>query len=274
MQKQFLNRRKQMAFVGVGLWVLLAFWSLSAFWGHIDSLKENYQLAAKCGAMGGEFALLALVLWHCFDKHIGVRRWALILGFMLAVVILVHAGALRGSGEAKQSRIDTENRLTEKLTQMSKDQSAGLAASNAQASSGVQSQRERLVIAGKTTAQQGEIAKAAQETIASEIVKSDAAVKDNSILPVWYLNGWCYSVIFIVSLAFVGIIFLMMMNTEDIDADFDGIPDRDQQPNTRRNEQREPRGSYSSDPTPVNAQSNQRPAWRGGQRVGGSDTSH
>jgi hypothetical protein len=121
-KKPFLSRRWQMAFVGVGLWFLLLLWSASAFWQHIDALKPTYQLASKCGALAGEFALLAMVIWHCFDKHIGVRRWSLILGFILAGVILVHAGALRGMHDAETSQTKTVDQLTNKLGELSKQQ--------------------------------------------------------------------------------------------------------------------------------------------------------
>lgn len=228
MNRQFMSRRVQMAFVAGGLWFLLALWSLSAFWAHIDSLGANYQLAAKCGAMAGEFTLLALVLWHCFDKHIGVRRWALILGFILAAVILVHAGALRGVEEAKAARIDTEDRLAQRLTAMSKDQAAAIGAANASTVANAPTQKERMALARSTAAEQGDVARAAQQTLATEIAKTDSSVRAVSILPDWYLNGWCYSLLFILSLAFVGIIFLMMMNGEDIDENFDNIPDREQ----------------------------------------------
>jgi len=224
MKKQFLSQRAQMAFVGVGMWLLLAFWSLSAFWSHIDQLDESYRNGAKAGAMAGEFALLALVLWHCFNKHIGVRRWSLILGFVLAGVILVHAGALRGLRDAERAQIGTEKRLAQTLTEMSKDQVAGVAEANQKVAAG-RSQKERLALANKTNAAQGDIAKAAQDKVASAIVASNERVKAVSILPGWYLDGWCYAVIFILSLAFVGVIFLLMMNREDVDADYDGVPD-------------------------------------------------
>src|SRR5262245_58335941 len=91
-----LTQRKQMFFVGFIVWVLLLCWSLSAFWGHIDSLKEEYASAAKAGAAAAEFIVLAFLWWHCFHKKIGVRKWTLIFCSVLAVVIVVHSGAVRG----------------------------------------------------------------------------------------------------------------------------------------------------------------------------------
>jgi hypothetical protein len=202
-----LSQRGQMAFWAIGLWVFLASWSLSAFWQHIDTLNPTYQFAAKCGAAGGEFALLTLIVLHCFNKHIGVRKWALILGCVLAAVIVAHSGALRGLGEAEIKQADTEARMQEALTRMSKDQMAN-------------------------TRNRTKVAASAQELMAKEIANRAEKVKESSIFPRWYLNGWMYSLIFIVSVLSTGFVFSRMMNTEDVDADFNGIPDhleRDQE---------------------------------------------
>lgn len=219
-KQEFLTRRAQMALVGVALWLLLALWSLSAFWQHIDDLGPTYRLAAKCGAMAGEVALLALILWHCFDKHLGVRRWALIFSMILSAVILVHAGALRGMAEAQTAQIETEKRLTERLTEMSQKQSAAIKSVD------TGTQRERLAKNKAALAKQAEVALAAQKEVAETVKTGADKVKNSSTLPRWYLDGWMYSILFIVSLACVGIIFLLMMNKDDIDANYDGIPDR------------------------------------------------
>jgi hypothetical protein len=204
-KENFITLRGQMAFVGIVLWFLLAAWSLSAFWQHIDELGATYPKVTKLGAMAGEVALAALIWWHCFSKHINVRKWSLIFSVALSAAILVHAGALRGMTEAHTAQLDAEKRLAETLTKMSKEQ--------------MQSTRRRA-----------EVAKAAQKEVADAVKGSADKVKDSSILPRWYLDGWMYSVLFILSLAFVGCAFWMMMNREDIDANFDGIPDRLQQP--------------------------------------------
>ena len=210
-----------MAIVAIGLWLLLAMWSVSAFWQHIDELGAKYQFAAKCGAMAGEFALLALVLWHCFDHHIGVRRWAWILGFILAGFLLIHSGALRGMQEATVAQMGTEKRMAETLTQMSNQQADSITSDN------TGTQRERLAKNRAVVAQKAEIAKNAQKQVAETIAASTDKVKDSAIFPRWYLDGWMYSVLFILSLAFVGVIFLLMMR-DDIDANFDGIVDAEQ----------------------------------------------
>src|SRR5262245_4411629 len=211
MQRQnFINQRGQMAVVGIVLWFLLAAWSLAAFWQHIDELGATYPKASKLGAMAGEVALLALIWWHCFSKHINVRKWALIFSVALSAAILTHAGALRGMREAKTIQVDAETRLEEKLTRMSKEQMGAA----------------RGKWKSKT---QQEIATKAQKEVAAAVQGSDDKVKASSILPRWYLDGWMYSVLFILSLAFVGATFWLMMNREDVDANYDGIPESLQQ---------------------------------------------
>src|SRR5262249_11338324 len=213
-KRQFIGRRAQMAFVGVGLWVLLMLWSLSAFFAHIDELQESYRLAAKSGAMAGEFALLALVLWHCFDKHIGVRRWSLILGFILAGVILVHTGALRGLKDARVQQRVTEDRLTEKLGELSKQQTEASSKASGEIARQMRgsSQRERRWAMNQQIQKGTASNLEARRLLANEIVSSNDKVKNNSILPRWWLDGYMYSGIFILSLLFVGVIFLLMMN--------------------------------------------------------------
>ena len=204
-KENFITLRGQMAFVGIVLWFLLAAWSLSAFWQHIDELGATYPKVTKLGAAAGEVALLALIWWHCFSQHINVRKWSLIFSVVLSAAILVHAGALRGMTEARTAQVDTEKRLKDTLTEMSREQMKG-------------------------TKQRAKVAETAQKQVADTVRAGNDKVKDSSILPRWYLDGWMYSVLFILSLSFVGCAFWMMMNREDIDANFDGIPDRLQQP--------------------------------------------
>lgn len=223
MTKQLMSRRGAMFFVGFILWCLLVLWTGSAFWNHIDHLGENYQNAAKAGALASEFAVLALIYWHCFDPHLGVRKWALIFAFILPCVILSHAGALRGINDATAQRIAAEKRLTDTLTGMAREQQAGVRGD------ATGTQRERLAKDRATKQQQAEIAKNAQAEAAKAITESADKIKESAIFPAWYLDGWMYSFLFITALAFVSWIFRLMMDT-DIDADFDGKVDLLHQP--------------------------------------------
>lgn len=221
--KELMTQRGQMALMGGGMWLLLAFWSISAFWEHIEELQPTYPNAARMGAMGAEFALLCLLLLHCFNKRIGVRKWALIFTVILGGVVLIHAGALRGMKEATIAQRDTETRMAEALGKMSAQQAQAIQSDQ----SGTQ--RERLAKNRAAMAQKAEVAKSAQKELAATISKSAETVKSNSILPKWYLDGWMYSALFLVSMLFLAITFAFMMR-DDVDANFDGIVDAHQQP--------------------------------------------
>lgn len=210
-----------MALFGGVMWFMLAVWCGSAFWEHINWLKPDYPNATRLGALASEVALLILLLLHCFSKHIGVRRWALVFALILGAAALIHAGALRGMKEALITQISTEQRLTDSLGRLSADQARAIEADQ------TGTQRERLAKSRAALQQKAEVAKAAQAEIAKTITASADKVKEESILPVWYLNGWMYSVLFIVSQLFLGICFLMTMR-DDVDANFDGIPDKQQ----------------------------------------------
>lgn len=222
MSKEFMSSRTRMALAAGTLWLILAFWSASAFWEHIDQLESAYPVATKIGALASIFVLLALVLFHCFDKHIGVRKWALVFTLILTGLDLIHAGALRGLKEATIAQRDTETRMAEQLSKMSAEQAKAIQADQ------TGTQKERLAKQRAALAQKAEVAKSAQEKVAATIAKSSETVKDNSILPKWYLDGWMYSFLFLASSLFLGIIFLLMMR-DDIDADFDGVIDAHQQ---------------------------------------------
>lgn len=209
-KESLLSQRGQMAAAGIVLWFLLALWSIAAFWQHIDELKPTYPTITKLGAVAGEVALLILVLWHCFNSHINVRKWSLIFGVILSAVILVHAGALRGMAEAQTAQIAAEKRMAETLAGMSKEQ---MGAANGRFKSRTQQ----------------EIATNAQKEVAETIKTGADKVKDTSILPRWYLDGWMYSLLFVLSLLFVSVPIYLMMNKEDIDRNFDGIADHLQQ---------------------------------------------
>ena len=80
------------------------------------------------------------------------------------------------------------------------------------------------------------------------------------LLALW-LRGWCYSVLFILSLAFVSIVFLLMINSADIDTNFDGKPDKDQPDLFPEHQQPAP------PPIPAPAAAKPVAIWQGGKRI-------
>lgn len=222
-QKEIMTKRGKIAAAAIGAWLFLAAWTLSAFWQHIDELGVTYKTGSYIGAAGAEFIILIMILFHCFDKHIGVRFWAAIFSFLLSAIALAHAGALRGLNEATTAQIATEKRMADTLAEMGNKQASGIKADQ----SGTQ--KERLAKNRAAVQQQAELAKAAQKEVAANIAKSADKVKDESIMPRWYLDGWMYGVMFIAALLFLTVLFLLMMR-DDIDADFDGKVDKEQWP--------------------------------------------
>ena len=204
-RKSLFTQRGQMFLAGFGFWLFLAFWSISAFWQHVDSLRPTYLWAARVGACSAEFAILVMVFLKCFNKHINVRKWALYLGTALIVAVVAHTAGLRGLDEAQTRQADSEDRLAEQLTKMSKDQM-------------------------QNTRRKADVAKGAQKELADAVRAGNDKVKDSSIFPRWYLDGWMYGVLFALSAIALAVPLGMMGNRLDIDADFDGVPDHEQRP--------------------------------------------
>lgn len=220
-KKSVMSQRGVVALIAVVVWFFLAAWTMSAFWQHIDALGATYRVGAYIGAMGTEVIILMMILLHCFNKHLGVRFWAIIFSFLVSAIVLAHTGALRGMDEAKTAQLATEQRMAETLAEMSKKQAGAIVADQ------TGTQKERLAKNRAAVQQQAELAKAAQKEVAENIAASADTIKDSSIMPRWYLDGWMYGVMFIAGLLCLSILFILMLK-DDIDSDFDGIRDKDQ----------------------------------------------
>jgi hypothetical protein len=217
-KKTIMSKRGKIAAAAISVWFFLAAWSLSAFFQHIDELGVTYRSGSYIGAAGTEFIILVMILFHCFDKHIGVRFWAVIFSFLLGAIVLAHTGAIRGMAEATSAQIATEKRMANTLAEMGNKQAGSIKADQ------TGTQKERLAKNRAAVQQQGELAKAAQREVAANIAASAETVKDSSIMPRWYVNGWMYGVMFIAGLLLLTVLFLLMLR-DDVDADFDGVID-------------------------------------------------
>ena len=226
-KKSFLPDRVKMFLGGLGVWGFLCAWSLSAFLQHVDSLKPTYKLAAQAGAGGAEFVLLVFVFFHCFDIHIGVRKWSLWLGAILAAVVVLHAGALRELDEATIAQDDTDKRIVEALTRVSKGQAEDTAKATEDMTIG-RSQKERMAMQARSQARETEIRMKAQDEIAKSLAGRHEAIKNTTWLPRWYINGGMYSAMFILSIFFFAIVCYGKLNSEDVDRNYDDIPDNQQ----------------------------------------------
>lgn len=221
MSKEIFSERWKMALMAITLWVFLAAWTLSAFWEHIKLLQPEYPLGSQFGAAASEVAILFLIVLHCFSKHIGVRKVALIFAAILSGLVVIHSSALRGHKESMVAQVSAEQRMAEQLGRMSAEQARAIEADQ------FGTQRERLAKNRAALAQKAEIAKAAQDQVAREIAGGAEKIKKDSIIPQWYWDGGMYSLLFIVSVLFLSVCFGLMMR-DDVDANFDGVPDRQQ----------------------------------------------
>lgn len=246
-RKSMMSRRQRIFVFGLLAWLGLAAWTGTAFWQHIDTLQleGSYKWFARGGALTGEVIALCCLWMHCFDTSIMVRKWALVFSFLLASVLGFHSAALWGLKESEVSQRQTEDRLAYKLTEMSKDQAAGIASTTSRQAFGKR-QKERLAMERQARQAQADIAKNAQEQVAKEIISSSEKVKATAIVPRWYLDGWMYWVIFIASFAMLCIIGWVSLTADDIDENYDGIPDREQ-PHLYDDRQYIPRSSMRKD---------------------------
>src|SRR5262245_15812596 len=124
-KESFISRRAGVFMMGLGMVIFLACWTLPAFWEHLEGLGPSYIGTARVGALSGEFALLCFLLFHSWDKSLNVRKYSLVFGTILAFVLIIHAAALWGLKDGSVRQTKTEDRLTEKLGELSKQQGSG-----------------------------------------------------------------------------------------------------------------------------------------------------
>jgi hypothetical protein len=222
-KQQFLRRRTRMFVFGLIGLLILAAWTLSAFWEHIDRLQTSYGWAAKLGALFGEIVLIDMLWCYCFDKSLRVRREALIFGFLLTVILAAHAGVLRGMHSIEQRQTETETRLKDTLTEMSKEQMTTIKG----ASDDELNPRTRRAANAEANRAKAEIARQAQEQVGEEIKRRDQKIISETLAPTWYINGWMYALIFLVASAFAARVNWLHIHVtpQDLDEDYDSVPD-------------------------------------------------
>jgi hypothetical protein len=220
-----LSERRQIFAVFFLVWVCLLAWSGSAFWAHLNSLEEEYQNAARLGALTGELVCLAFIWWHSFHKKMGVRKWSLILGGFLAILLVIHSGGVRGLRAARVQQQIFEVGFAQNASKIVKEGTVGageaagkLLESGARRSDARQVARDIAAQVNKNaTLQLREMSEKGQETVLS-----------STFLPRWYIDGWMYSGIFVLSILSLLWIAWIMLTDKRVDANFNGIPDSDE----------------------------------------------
>jgi hypothetical protein len=230
--RQLVPERVQKLIAGLLIWAFLAAWSISAFWEHIDTLDPADKGMAKAGAMGAEIILLFFILWKIYNKHLRVRFFALLFSAFLGVAILVHAGALRSIKGAKTEQVDKEKRFAENAGRIAGETTKGAVEGlgNALKNSGMTNrQRNNQIAAAQMRGQR--TADAARKDLKEITEQSDAKLQNASWLPDWYIEKHTYTGVFVFALTLFSILMGIWMTAgdDDVDENFDGVPDNQQQ---------------------------------------------
>jgi hypothetical protein len=227
--KSFWSERGQIATASYAVWGLLAMWSISAFWQHLDQLNPEYVMMAKIGAVAAEVILFAFTSWHIFSIKMRVRLWSLIFAFVLGAAVLVHSGAIQSMNSAKAEQNEKNAGLVENLSKLNKESTVRINPSRRA------KQKERLKIAEEEAQAQADALKNAQGLIVEQSNKSERIVKDSTILSHDYLNRHMYTAMFVLSLTLFSILMaIMMFAPGKTDADYDGVADEDQYPQVQQ----------------------------------------
>jgi hypothetical protein len=206
------GKRLGIFFCNVFIMVLLGCFTIPAFWEHIQSLNPEFVKTAMVGACAGEVMLLFISFWQAFDKSMKVRQLAIVFEFLLAGVIIVHAAALWGLKDGTVRQANKEQAMTGAAERLSKTQM--------EAASGQYRTQTQRQIAADT-----------RNKVLDEIKNRDQAIHSATFMPEWYMNGPMYLAIFLVVLLSNVVLGWLHVKADprDIDSDFDGIADWQQQ---------------------------------------------
>jgi hypothetical protein len=229
--RQWVSDRVQKLVAGLLIWAFLAAWSLSAFWEHIETLGPSSRFMAQLGACGAEVILLWFILWHVYNKHMRVRFWALIFSAILGVTILIHAGALRSMWGARTEQIEKEKRFAENAGRIAGESIKGAVEGlgNVLRNSDLTTRQKNNQIAN---AQNRGLrsAQSATKELKDITVGGDEKLKNSTWLPDWYVERHVYEGVFVIALTLFSLLMLIWMSSgdDDVDENFDGIPDNQQ----------------------------------------------
>jgi hypothetical protein len=231
--KQKVPDRIQKTIAGFIIWIALLAWSMSAFLEHIDAAMGDspYKSLARIGAAGAELILLHLIILKIWNKHLSVRTWALVGSFLVGGVILLHSGTLRSVGQAAHEQEKAEKSFTEGAGRIVGQNSAATATAAAELQKKMKadgfSQRERMAAANNLRNAAGQGVGKGLEEYKAFIAEGNKKVYESSIFPEWYTRQYLYIGVFILSLlVYSGVMLLWQYaGPDDVDANFDGVPD-------------------------------------------------
>lgn len=230
---QRIPDRAQKLMAGLLIWFFLALWTLGNFWDHIDKTIPDsaYKNLLRLGCCGAEVVLFFFVIWHVYNKHLRVRKTALICGTILGVFLLAHSGTLRSIEAAHKENEASQKAMAEGAAKIVGANSSAAAEQATKTQLALRdrgvSQRERMAAARDLRAGANKSAKEVADGFKSVIEDGKKNVEQSSLFPDWYVREYMYIGVFSLALILLLIVLYIWMTSgiEDVDENFDGIPD-------------------------------------------------
>ena len=227
----FRHQRAIFGFVVLGLLILF---STAVLWGHYEKIISNYQWLAKAGLAVVDVIAIGLAVWHFYAKHKPLKVWCYFAEGAIAVMMLVHAGAvlqLDSSTAQQKDAVQTAADVQAKLiaaqgsanaeTEAARIKAAGEAAAAVKKQTGSTTLASRTLKTGTTAP-----TPTPQPSGTPDLVKQASEIKATTFLSEGYMNGGMYywPALFAFLLFFIAIgISAFSENFED--ANQNGIPD-------------------------------------------------
>jgi hypothetical protein len=219
----FRHQRAIFVFVVLGLIVLF---STAILWGHYETVIGKYQWLAKAGLALVDVIAIGIAFWHLYTKHAPLKVWCYIADGIIAVMMVVHAGAvlqLDASGAQQIAQVKAAAEAQAKLREADAQVEAARIKAAGEAAAAVKQQTGSSRLANQTL----KTAQTRQDNRAVEaLTKMAADVKPKTFLSDEYMQGGVYYWPALVALFFFFVaIGISSFSLPYEDANANGIPD-------------------------------------------------
>jgi hypothetical protein len=179
--------------------VLLAMFSISVFWGHIDAQGLKYGAFSKMAVFAVEGTILYLVFRHVFDAFKSVRFYSLFAGLALSLIVLAHNGAMLTHDVAVNQNERLISQLGDEYKKLNDSALGNLTTSANEEARSMRDRRQwqsgRSAIQGAQN-QASRAIESAQRNLKEAALEGDSRAKNSTFLPAWYFQGLAYIVVF------------------------------------------------------------------------------
>lgn len=209
----FRHQRAIFVFTVLGLIILF---STAVLWSHYETVIGRYQWLAKAGLALVDVIAIGLACWHLYARYAPLKVWCYLADAALAVVMVVHAGAVLQLDSSSAQQLTKVKAAAEAQGTI---EAARIKAA-AEAAAAIKQQTGSSALANRTlrTAQP-----AASD---AALMKMAASVKPETFLSEEYLQGGVYYWPALVALFFFFIaIGISSFALPYEDANRNGIPD-------------------------------------------------